>query len=91
MALSPETARRLSQASEAQDHREIRIRFESRDALLDAFALAQKESWIEDCHVVLSSLELVVRTAGGFALQPRRAPAPRRRGRAQLSVMSQAC
>ena len=87
MALSPETARRLNQASEAQDHREIRIRFESRAALLEAFALAQKESWIEDCQVILSRLELVIRTAGGFSIDPRQA-APRRASRARLAVAS---
>ena len=64
MALSPETAQRLSRASEAQDHREIRICFESRGALLDAFALAQRESWIEDCQVLLPRLELIIRMAG---------------------------
>ena len=87
MRVPLDTAQRLTQAS-APNHREIRVHFESRAALLDGFALAQKESWIEDCHVILSRLELVIRTAGGFSVQPRQAPAPRRRGRAQLSLAS---
>ena len=90
MALSPETARRLTQASEAPDHREIRIRFESRASLLDAFALAQKESWIEDCHVVLPHLELVIRMAGGFSIAPGQDTAPHRVSRGPLSIAGQA-
>ena len=90
MALSPETVRRLTQASEAPDHREIRIRFESRAALLDAFALAQKESWIEDCQVVLPRLELVIRMAGGFSIAPGQDTAPHRVRRGPLSIAGQA-
>ena len=90
MALSPETARRLSQASEAQDHREIRICFESRAALLDAFALAQRESWIEDCQVLLPRLELIVRMAGGFSIEPPEATAPRRVRRGPQSIAGHA-
>ena len=85
-----DTAQRLTQNS-TPNHREIRVHFESRSALLAGFALAQKETWIADCQLNLSRLELVIRTAGGFSVQPRQAPAPRRRGRAQLSVVSQAC
>ena len=90
MALSPETARRLSHASETQDHREIRIRFESRAALLDAFALAQRESWIEDCQVLLPRLELIIRMAGGFSISPGQDTAPRRVRRGPLSIVGQA-
>ena len=78
MAPSTETVRRLTPISEVPDHREIRIRFESRAALLDAFVLAQRESWIEDCQVVLPRLELIIRMAGGFSIQPgQKAAAPR--------------
>jgi len=90
MALSTETARRLNQASEAQDHREIRIRFESRAGLLDGFALAQKESWIEDCQVLLPRLELIIRMAGGFSIGPTEATAPRRVRRGPLSIAGRA-
>jgi hypothetical protein len=90
MALSPETARRLTQASEAPDRREIRIRFESRGALLDAFALAQKESWIENCQVVLPHLELVIRMAGGFSIAPGQETEPHRASRGPLSIAGQA-
>lgn len=90
MALSTETARRLNQASDAQDHREIRIRLESRAALLEAFALAQKESWIEDCQVLLPRLELVIRMAGGFSIGPRQDTAPRRVRRGPLSIAGHA-
>ena len=55
--------------------REVRIRFGTRPSLLAGFARAQRESWIEDCHVDLARLELVVRMAGGFRAQPPR-PAP---------------
>jgi hypothetical protein len=81
-----ETSRRLTGAPGTPDHREIRIRFESRAALLDGFALAQKESWIEDCHLDLPGLELVIRMAGGFWIQRGQQPAPRRAGRAALSI-----
>ena len=90
MALSPETARRLGHASKAQDHREIRIRFESRAALLEAFALAQKESWIEDCQVVLPRLELIIRMAGGFSIDPGQEIAPHRVPRGPLSIAGHA-
>jgi len=90
MALSLETARRLTQASESQDHREIRIRFETRAALLDGFALAQKESWIEDCQVVLPRLELIIRMAGGFSIGSGQGTAPRRVRRGPLSIAGQA-
>lgn len=90
MALSPETARRLGQTSEAPDHRQIRIRFESRAALLDAFALAQRESWIEDCQVVLPRRELIIRMAGGFSIEPGQDTAPRRVRRGPLSVAGHA-
>jgi hypothetical protein len=86
MALSPETARRLDRASEAPDRRQIRICFESRAALLDAFALAQKESWIEDCQVVLPRRELIIRMAGGFSVDPVRNAAPRRVEGGPLSI-----
>lgn len=78
MAPSSETVRRLTRSSEVPNHREIRIRFESRAALLDAFALAQRESWIEDCQVVLPRLELIIRMAGGFSIEPGQESAPRR-------------
>ena len=90
MALSPETVRRLTQTSEAPDHGEIRICFESRTALLDAFALAQKESWIEDCQVVLPRLELVIRMAGGFSIAPGQDTAPHQVRGGSLSVAGQA-
>jgi len=78
MALATETAERLTQPSSALDQRVIRVRFESQASLLDGFALAQKESWIEDCQVVPQSLELVIRMAGGFWIEPGQRPAPRR-------------
>jgi hypothetical protein len=84
MALSPETARRLNQTSE------VRIRFESRAALLEGFALAQKESWIEDCQVLLPRLELVIRMAGGFSIGPPQDTAPRRVRTGPLSIAGQA-
>ena len=90
MALSPETVRKLTQASKTPDHREIRIRFESRAALLDAFALAQKESWIEDCQVVLPHLELVIRMAGGFSIAPGQDTPPHRVSRVPQSIAGQA-
>jgi hypothetical protein len=69
MIVPLETAQRPAPAREPLDHRVVRIRFESRASLLDAFALAQEESWIEDCHVILPRLELVIRMAGGFAIE----------------------
>jgi hypothetical protein len=90
MPLSPETARRLTQANEIPDHREIRIRFESRTTLVDAFALAQRESWIEDCQVVLPRLELIIRMAGGFSIDPGQEIAPRRVRQGPLSIAGQA-
>jgi hypothetical protein len=81
-----ETRRRLNGAPGTPDHREIRVRFESRTALLDGFALAQRESWIEDCHLDLPRLELVIRMAGGFWIQRGQHPVPRRPGRAALSI-----
>ena len=91
MAAPLETAQRLTEVSGKLDHREIRIRFESRAALLDGFALAQRESWIEDCHVVLPSLELVIRMAGGFSIHPGQATARRRERRAGVTIAAQAC
>ena len=73
-----ETARRPSPVKLVPDPREIRIQFASRAALLEGFALALKESWVEDCHVHLSRRELVIRMAGGFSIQPRH-PTPVRR------------
>jgi len=81
-----ETSRRLTGARGTQDHREIRIRFESRTALLDGFALAQRESWIEDCHLDLPRLELAIRMAGGFWIQSDQQPVPHRAGRGALSI-----
>jgi hypothetical protein len=78
MTLPPETAERLTQPSFALDQRVIRIRFESQASLLDGFALAQEESWIEDCEVLPQSLELVIRMAGGFWIKPGQRAAPRR-------------
>jgi hypothetical protein len=86
MVVPLETARRLAPASDTRDHRVIRIRFEGRASLLDAFALAQKESWIEDCHVILPRLELVIRMAGGFSIECGRHSAQRRTGRGTLSL-----
>jgi len=86
MAAPLQTTQRLTQVSGGLDHREIRIHFENRTALLDGFALAQRESWIEDCHVVLPRLELVVRMAGGFSIHPGQATARRRGGRAAASI-----
>ena len=63
-----ETVQEPAPAREPLDHRVLRIRFESRASLLDAFALAQNESWIEDCHVNLPRLELVIRMAGGLSI-----------------------
>ncbi len=90
MVVSPETAQKLTRASAAPDHREIRIRFENRASLLDGFALAQRESWIEDCRVVLPHLELVIRMAGGFSIEPGQGTAPRRAGRGALRIVRQA-
>ena len=90
MAPSTETVRRLTQISEVPDHREIRIRFESRGALLDAFALAQRESWIEDCQVVLPRLELIIRMAGGFSIEPGQKTAPRQVRRDLTSIAGHA-
>ena len=90
MALPLDSAQTPTQASGAPDHREIRIRFESRAALLDGFALAQKESWIEDCQVILPRRELVIRMARGFSIDPGQVTAPRRGRPAHLSVASQA-
>jgi hypothetical protein len=84
-----ETPQRLTEASGTLDHREIRIRFESRAALLDGFALAQRESWIEDCYVVPPRLELVIRMAGGFSIDPGQGTAPRQDRRAALSIAGQ--
>jgi hypothetical protein len=86
MVVPLETARKLAPASDALDHRLIRIRFEGRASLLDAFALAQKESWIEDCHVNLPRLELVIRMAGGFSIERGQHSAQRRAGRGTLSL-----
>ena len=90
MSVPPETAWKLTQASGPADHREIRVRFESQASLLDGFALAQRESWIEDCHVLLPRLELVIRMAGGFSIDPVRKPAPRRVEHSALSAAGQA-
>ena len=58
MALSPETARRLTQANEAApDHREIRIRFESRASLLDY------QQWNIDEQSIVSFASLTFRGA----------------------------
>jgi hypothetical protein len=78
MANPLETAHRPSPLKLVPDPREIRIHFASRAALLEGFALAQKESWVEDCHVHLSRRELVIRMAGGASIQPRRATPTRR-------------
>lgn len=78
MTLPPETAERLTHPSSALDQRVIRVRFESQASLLDGFALAQRESWIQDCEVIPESLELVIRMAGGFRIQPDPPAAPRR-------------
>jgi hypothetical protein len=88
MVVPLETVRSTGQTSGVADSREIRIRFENRASLLDGFALAQKESWIEDCHVVLPRLELVIRMAGGLSIEPGQPPAPRRAGGATLSIAS---
>ncbi len=88
MVVPLETARNLAPASDATDHRVVRIRFEGRSSLLDAFALAQKESWIEDCHVSLPRLELVIRMAGGFSAERSPHSAKRRAGRGTLSLAS---
>jgi hypothetical protein len=90
MVVPPETVQELTRANGAPDHREIRIRFESRAALRDGFALAQKESWIEDCHVVLPRLELVIRMAGGFSIEPGQGNTPRRGRQDPLSIAGQA-
>jgi len=90
MVVPPETTQKLTQASATPDHREIRIRFESRTSLLDGFTLAQKESWIEGCRVVLPRLELVIRTAGGFSIEPGQGTAPRRGKRGTLPIAGQA-
>ena len=90
MDVSLETAQMPAQLSDAPDHREIRIRFESRTSLLDGFTLAQKESWIEDCRVVLPRLELVIRMAGGFSIEPGQGTAPRRGGQGALPIAGQA-
>ena len=90
MVVPRETTQKLTQASDAPDHREIRIRFESRAALLDGFALAQKESWIEDCRLVLPRLELVIRMAGGFSIEPGQGTAPRQGSRDALRIAGQA-
>jgi hypothetical protein len=81
-----ETSRRLNGAPGTPDHREIRIRFESSAALLDGFALAQRESWIEDCHLDLPRLELVIRMAGGFWIQSGQHPLPHRAGQGAVSI-----
>jgi hypothetical protein len=88
MVVPLETARRLAPAREPQDHRVIRIRFQNRASLLDAFALAQNESWIEDCHVNLLRLELVIRMAGGFAIERSPHAVRHRAGRGALSFAS---
>jgi hypothetical protein len=90
MLLPPEATRKPTRANGTQDHREIRIRFESRAALLDGFAMAQKESWIEDCHVVLSRKELVIRMAGGFSIEPGEGKARQRVKRGPLQAAGQA-
>lgn len=84
MVVQLETTPSPSPAGDAPGHREIRIRFESRASLLDGFALAQKESWIEDCHVDLPRRELVIRMAGGFSIHPGRSAALRRSRRGAL-------
>ena len=83
-----ETPQRPAAAPELQDHRVVRIRFESRASLLDAFALAQKESWIEDCHVNLPRLELVIRMAGGLSIERSPQAVRHRAGRGTLSFAS---
>jgi hypothetical protein len=88
MDVSLETAQMPAQLSDAPDHREIRIRFESRTALIDGFALARKESWIEDCHMVLPRRELVIRMAGGFSIDPGQGTAPCRSRRGAMSLAS---
>ncbi len=86
MLVPLETARRLAPASDTPDHRVIRIRFENRASLLDGFALAQKESWVEDCQVLLPRLELVIRMSGGFSIERAQHPTQRRAGRGTLSL-----
>ena len=90
MVVPPETAQKLTQASAPPDHREICIRFESHASLLDGFALARKERWIEDCRVVLPRLELVIRMAGGFSIEPGQGTAPRRGKRGALPIAGRA-
>jgi hypothetical protein len=90
MVGSLDTAQRLTEASGTGDHREIRIRFESHTALLDGLALAEKESWVEDCHVVFPRLELVIRMAGGFWIDPGPDTAPRRGRPAAPAAVAQA-
>lgn len=77
MANPLENAPRPSPLKLVPDPREIRIQFASRAALLEGFALAQKESWVEDCHVHLPRRELVIRMAGGASIQPRSTTAVR--------------
>jgi hypothetical protein len=76
----------LTQVSGGLDHREIRIHFENQTSLLNGFALAQRESWIEDCHVLLPRLELVIRMAGGFSIHPGQATMRHRGRRAAQSI-----
>ncbi len=45
--------------------REMRVRFASRDALLQGLARARQEPWVEACRIDAPSGELVVRMAGG--------------------------
>ena len=86
MVVPLETVQSTGQTSGVVDSRVIRIRFQNRASLLDGFALAQKESWVEDCHVVLPRLELVIRMAGGFSIHPGQATAPRRVRRGAVSI-----
>jgi hypothetical protein len=52
--------------------REMRIRFESRDALIEGLARARREAWIEEVRVDGERRELVLRLAGGFHHAPPR-------------------
>ena len=86
MVIPLETARRLAPVGDTLDHRVIRIRFEGRASLLEGFALAQKESWIEDCHVDLPRLELVIRMSGGFSIERGQRSTQHRARRGTLSL-----
>ena len=91
MVGSLETAQRLTEASGTPDHREIRVRFESHTALLDGLALAEEESWVEDCRVDFPRLELVIRMAGGFRIDPGPSTTSHRSRQAAPSIAAQAC